>query len=458
MQPHNLPVYAVSAGTVRVIYKNADPDQACIWIEHKAANPTTGVIASFWAVYGHTSPQPGLVVGGHVNGGDVIGKTMYFPSAGDHCHFGINIAGSFLNALTYKIGYFNKAHQDKSFNAVIGWGRGGSLPADWATYKSANRPRLETRGFVDPLAFIRSFVPAELYSVPWTQLTGYTDHPVATSDTDGLLYFFRAGADMAPYYTWMVENESYVPTWKQTRGATSFGPTSAANFSNVDDARYFAFLGTDNQIYVDRVTGKESNTVLSNWQWLAPASSAKSPSMATVGDKLYEFNRGGGSDLNMYLYMVDLYRRDWSYGNGTVTRLYPNWSLQVYGATREAPAVTQFAGNLWGAHVGTDDHIYVANLSSYIRNPQGNPWQWSGASSLTAPSMVEWRGRLFMAYRRYDTGHLELISTDGKGNWQLEQSFSESSNMTPTVFTFYDRLYMLFVRSDGTIWFKRIRS
>jgi len=162
-KPRGNPVYAMSNGTNVTVFANSDPNVSFIWIKHEVRDPSNN-LSTVWAVYGHITARAGL--GTTVNAGEVIGYIMPYPESQDHCHFGINMVDKFNLAVNFTINYVNSSNQTVQATASVGWGRGsfiplGNMPNGWCSHASVNRNTLEKRGYTDPLAFIRSYRPAE---------------------------------------------------------------------------------------------------------------------------------------------------------------------------------------------------------------------------------------------------------------------------------------------------------
>lgn len=161
IKPRGNPVYAISNGTNVDIYTSSNPDVSFIWIKHQVRN-ASGNPLTVWAVYGHITARPGL--GATVNAGEVIGYIMPYDKTVDHCHFGINTVGIVFKQSDFTMNYINASNQTLRATATIGWGLGnfsGSMPSGWCSHPSENRVSLEKLGYVDPLAFIRQYRPAE---------------------------------------------------------------------------------------------------------------------------------------------------------------------------------------------------------------------------------------------------------------------------------------------------------
>jgi hypothetical protein len=170
--PRTQPVHAISKGVVKRIIQtkhsnsiDLDPDVCFVWIEHRVKDSPTGTPYAIVAVYGHIEAKPGLAEGAAVEPYDEVGYVLPYPASEDHLHFGVN-TNTVTNVQTFNSVpyYYDGSTSTRAAQVQVGWGRGSfgdAFPSGWCSQRERNKPLLPTRGYVDPLGFIRSKYPAE---------------------------------------------------------------------------------------------------------------------------------------------------------------------------------------------------------------------------------------------------------------------------------------------------------
>ena len=263
---------------------------------------------------------------------------------------------------------------------------------------------------------------------PWHALPGGTSRSIATSDTNGLLYFLHRGDDAKMYYGWMDSSQIFT-SWHQLPGETNLSPSMTV----LNGTRFIAHLGQDGRIYM----GSLSGTTFSGWSFTGDAS-ADAPSLAQFSSRIYMIHRGSGGDQGIYIGAYTA-QAGWY------------WRDVIPGIAPGRPTLATLNGELWAAHRGLDGTIYVADLSkSYI-------WSKMGGTSTTDPSMCEWNHRLYLAHKGQSNNHIYVWSTDGQGTWTLEFEMPSATNIQPTLFTFYGQLFVVRVDPNNAMSFVKIR-
>lgn len=293
--------------------------------------------------------------------------------------------------------------------------------------------------FSGPFGNYKEYFGSTIMSKPgewdWHTLPGQTWQAIATSDTQGLLYFMHTGMSSTNGIYYAAMNGSGVPpsAWTQLPGATALGLA----MTHLGATRYIAHrsLTNDHKIYFGALNG----TSFGGWSWTGETSS-HAPALCEVNGEIYLLHKGDNEDQRMLLHA-------WKAGQG--------WRAHevLPGLTAHAPALAKFKGQLWAAHRGVN-----ANGAIFVANRGGDQiWRHMGGNSPIPPSMFEWEGRLFLAHRGNSNNYIYLWSTSGAANdWRLEWYDTAATVATPGLFAFYGRLYITRVMPGGGMAFKRI--
>jgi hypothetical protein len=250
--------------------------------------------------------------------------------------------------------------------------------------------------------------------------------------------------------------------WSQPTRAKDFASVSRPSLAEFGQDLYMTWRGptSDQGIYYSFYN--PANPEPNSWRdkvRIQDVVSRASPSLAEFQGQLYwgwrrignESGTSGQEDQNIYYAVSD--------GNA--------WTLQpIYiqdHASYHGPSLAKHAGRLYMAWRGpadphdpqdpkkNDQNIY---FSVFYNIPETNTWAWSapvhipGRSSWRAPSIAEYAGQLYMAWRGYwggnnDQGIWYSVFNDNINTWEGQKLIEGRSSLVgPSLAEYAGRLYM----------------
>jgi hypothetical protein len=220
---------------------------------------------------------------------------------------------------------------------------------------------------------------------------------------------------------------------------TSHGP-SLATFHN---AMYAAFKGTDTALWWSLFDG-------SSWepkQRVRTALASRSPGLAVYRGALHLAYKGAPGYAPDAIWWTPFDGVIWNDRpmSDLVTSERP--ALAVWGEGAGPKLVMVYKGN------GSDEAIYYSTLDGYTWAPK----QHLGGSTDSAPSVVNYRGHLYAAWKEAGDDERILYSTFDGNAWATPKPFPSPLVVGPgpSLAVFNEQLYVVWRGWDTKLWWAR---